>query len=250
MIWGVHNMSIGIKGKEILKESNYDEFRRAFINSIMRSISIEGEAGTDIRKIIERTLEEEKFDIIVDKLLKNIAKETNMSNEDSRKVLPILLEEDVAGEISKNLLGHIQEERDIGKEQETNEIYKKGRVNKLWGAINLRHLIGPKISLIDDISLLLKRSNAIRYVLLSGLGLLIASALIFKSIYKALIVGLTLTEVPGDSISVMIANIMGGLGGFLLFFVSLTFIFEYITHLERCNRQIQDLARNYFIKRK
>jgi len=247
---GVNCMSLGIKGKEILKESKYDLFRKAFIDSIMQRIGLEGQVGSDIRSIISKTLEEEKFDVIVDKLLRNITKKTNLSKEDSLKALPILLEEDVVGEISKNLPGQVQKEKVMGKETEENEIYNKGKVNKLWGAINFKHLIGPKLSLVNDIFLLLKGSNAIRYTLLFGLSFLIIAALIFKSIYKALIVGLTLTEIPGESTITMIANILGGLGGFLIFFVSLTFIFEYILHLERSNKQVQDLVGNYFIKRK
>jgi len=80
-------MSLNITGKEILKESNYNLFRKAFIDSIMQRISLEGQAGSDIRSIISKTLEEEKFDVIVDKLLRNITKETNLSKEDSLKAL-------------------------------------------------------------------------------------------------------------------------------------------------------------------
>lgn len=247
---GVKWMSLSIKGKEILKDSNYNLFRKAFIDSIMQRISLEGQVGSDIRSIISKTLEEEKFDIIVDKLLQNIAKKTNLSKEESIKAIPILLEEDVAGEISKNLPGQIREEKVVGKKTKEDEIYNKGKANKLWEAINFKHLIGTKVSLIDDIFLLLKRSKAIRYALLSGLSFLIISAIIFKSIYKALIVALTLTNIPGNSAIIMIANVLGGLGGFLIFFVSLTFIFEYIFHLERSNRQVQDMARNYFTKGK
>ena len=243
-------MSLNITGEEILKKSNYNLFRKAFIDSIMQRISLEGQAGSDIRSIISKTLEEEKFDIIVDKLLKNIIKETNLNKEESIKAIPILLEEDVVGEISKNLPGQIREEKVVDKETKEDGIYDKGKSNKLWRGVNIKYLIGIKVSLINDIFLLLKRSNAIRYALLSGLCFLIISAIIFKSIYKALIVGLTLTNIPGDSGMTMIANVLGGLGGFLIFFVSLTFIFEYILHLERSNRQVQDLAQNYFSKRK
>ncbi len=243
-------MSIGIKGKEILKKSNYDVFREAFIDSIMQRISVEGKAGTDIRTLIAQTLEDEKFDVLIDKLLRNIAKETDMDSADSRKALSILLEEDVAGEITKNLPGQVQEKRDVKKINGEDEIYKKGETKKLWGTITSKRLLGQKTSLINDIFSLLKKNNVIKFTFLLGLSLLNVSALLLKSIYKAITVGLTLTAIPGESTTVMIANIIGGFGGILIFFVSFTLIFQYTLLSQRRDEQIQNLAQNYLAKKK
>jgi len=80
--------------------------------------------------------------------------------------------------------------------------------------------------------------------------MLIASALLFNSIYKAVVVGLTLTVFPADTITIKVANIIGGFGGVLIFFTSVTTLIEYILASERRDEHIKELARSYLEKKK
>ena len=237
--------AVGTKGREILRKANFDEFREAFIDSIMRKISQEGTIGCNIRPIIEETLKEEEFNILVNKLMKNIIRETHMDKEDSKKAVSLLLEEDVASDIKKNLQGQLQEKEDIKITKKERNIYNKGKETKLWRGINLIRVIGQRPSILKEIIKFLKEHKLVRYTLIIGFCFLVASALLFNSIYKAILVGLTLTAFPGESLRIRIANIIGGFGGVLIFFISITLLFQYLLTIKMQDEEIKSLAKEY-----
>ena len=243
-------MGVDTKGKEILEKVNFEEFRQALIDSIIRRISLEGTSGCDLRTIIERTLKEKEFNTLVSRLLESIAKETNLTAEDCRKALPVLVEEDVASDIKEGFEGQVQERRDYESTKDERELYEKGEKAKLWKEIGLKRFVGEKPSLASDVLKFLKEHIIVRYVLFVGFCLLIISALLFGSVYRAVVVGLTLTAVSGESVITKIANIVGGLGGILIFFVSLTLLFQYLLTTKIRDEQIKAIARRHLEKRK
>lgn len=225
------------KGKEILQEAKFDEFRQALIDSLMKKISIEGRCGADIRPIIEETLKEEFFVDFVKNLAKIIERRTRMKKEDINKTAYRLVEEDVVEDIKNILQGQMEEKEEKSKKD-------IGKEHHLWGETKVR-LLGKKPKL-KDIAMLFKEHYIMKYTIIIGAIMLIISAILFGSIYKAIAVGLTLTIFQGNSIHIKIANVLGGLGGILIFFTSLSILIEYIMLTERRSRQIQELAKKYF----
>ena len=237
-------MTVDRKGREILKEVHFDKFREAFIESLMKKISIEGKYGSDIRPIIEETLKEEAFTDFINRLVNIIERETSFKKEICNKTASALVEEDIAGEIKDILKGELEEEKEYRKSKEEEEICLKGNEYKLWRS-KAKHFLGKKSTLLNDISKLLKEHRILLYTIFTGIGFLVISAILFGSIYKAIIVGLTLTTIQDSSISAKIANVLGGLGGILIFFTSITILLNYILLTERRNEHIKELARKY-----
>lgn len=237
-------MTIYEKGKEILKEAEFDKFRQLFLDSLMKKISEEGRYGADIRPIIEEILKEETFVDFINKLVKVIEKRTTISKENCNKVAYTLVEEDVAEDI-KHILGGQLEEREEKKTREEKEIYTKGKESMLWDGIKTKRFLGKKPERLKDIVRLFKEHYILKYTIFTGFIMLLLAAFLFKSIYKAIVVGLTLTIFPGSSLQIKIANILAGLGGVLIFFTSLSMLIDYIIMVERRSEKIKEMARRY-----
>jgi len=237
-------MTIYKKGKEILKEAEFNKFRQAFLDSLMKKISEEGRYGADIRPIIEKILKEETFVEFINKLARIIEKKTTISKENCNKVAYTLVEEDIADEI-KNILGGQIEEREEKKSKEEKEIYTKGKESMLWDGTKTKRFLGKKPERLKDIFYLFKEHYILKYTIITGFIMLCIAAILFDSIYKAIVVGLTLTIFSGESIQIKIANILAGLGGVLIFFTSLSILIDYIIMIERRSEKIKELARKY-----
>jgi len=240
-------MGVDKKGEEILKSVKFDKFRRELIDSIMLKISQGGATGRNIRHIIEETLEEKKFEDLMEKLMEKIAKETNINERDRHTVASMLLEEEVADEIKQHLGGQVEEK--IGVTEKEEEIQKRGEEKRIWKNIGLKRFIGKEQEMLRDILTLVKEQDTIKLTLLSGFTFLLISALLFNSIYKTIVVGLTLTVVPGESFKIKLANIAGAIGGVLIFFISLTLLLEYMVTTRTRDEQIKMLARQYLESR-
>ena len=241
-------MSLDIKGKEILKEAQFNKFKEAFIESLMEKISMEGRYGANIRPLIEDTLKEEAFVDFINKITELIEK-SKIEKDDCSKTAGVLIEEEIADDIKEILHGQLDEEEDSNTSKENQRLHSKGERLKFWKGPRLKRLLGGKHTRLGDISRLFKDHPILRYPVILGAMFLIISAALFNSVYKALVVGLTLTIFPGETLKLMVANILGGLGGILLFFTSVTIVLEYILIAERRNTHIQELAREY-LKRK
>ncbi len=240
-------MTIDTKGKEILRRARFDKFRRAFIDSLMERISVEGTSGLDLRSAIEQTLREEGFDDLVSELVENIAKETRMSTKDCYRALPVLVEEDVAGDVKRDLQGQVYEELDAGGKEK--EIYQRGERVRLWKNVGFKRFLGQKSSTLADLFKFLREHDIVRYTLFAGISLLVLSSLLFGSVYKAMVVGLTLTVFGGESLLTKVANITGGFGGILVFFVFLTLVVQQMLTIKMRDEQVRMLAREYLRKR-
>ena len=83
-------MSLDIKGKEILKEAQFNKFRETFIESLMEKISMEGRYGADIRPLIEDTLKEEAFVDFINKITELIEK-SKIEKDDCSKTAGVLI---------------------------------------------------------------------------------------------------------------------------------------------------------------
>ena len=220
-------MPINAKGKELLKEPLCKAFRDVFKHEIIKMIDEEGKYGSEFKSVVEKTLKKERFLKLVNQLLQEILEKTNTDEKDLYKTLSILVEEDVADEIKKDLGGQIEEKNRDGK---TNKVYSQGEKELLWTNSPLRY-IGKKTSIFNDIIKVIKNHKLIQFTLILGIALLSISSLLFNSLYKALIVGFTLTVFSADSLTIKIANITGALGGVLLF--SLQFPLYFNTSLLR-----------------
>jgi hypothetical protein len=237
-------MPIDIEGKEILKEPLYDRLRQEIINEIMSTIDSEGKYGEELRISIEKVLKKQQFKGLVDKLINTLQEEKGISASDGPQTLSMLVEEDLANDIKENLQGQIEDTHVIkGKRK---RIYKVGKKVRLWEKIPSRYL-GEKSSLLRDIANLIKENNAIKSALLIGAFFLVVSSILFKSVYKAIIAGLTLSAFSGST--TIVANILGALGGILIFFVSLSLILQHIVLAKSRDEQIHRLASRYLERR-
>jgi hypothetical protein len=63
-------------------------------------------------------------------------------------------------------------------------------------------------------------------------------------VYKAIVVGLTLTTFEGDGI-IPLANVLAGLGGVLLFFISLAITVQFLMTVKKRDEQLKQLADQY-----
>ena len=239
-------MTVGRVGKEILEEADFNKFRQALIEELVKKISRGGCYGADIRQIIEETLREEEFVNFANKLAKIIEKRTNISKGSANEAACQLVEEEIADDIKGILHGHLEEEK--GKSKKEKEIDYMGRETKLWDEATKR-FIGKKHGL-KDIALILKEHRLMRITIVTGFILLIISAILFNSIYKAIVVGLTLTIFSGDSLRIKLANILGGLGGILIFFTSISILLQYALLEERRSMELKEMARDYLEKAK
>jgi len=204
-------MGVGNKGKKVLKNVDYDVFKRAFIQAIMENIREKGVSGKEVQEIIKETLDDKRFNFFVKKSLKNIAKETNMNPKECEQALPVLMEEEVADELDDNLKGEIHNE-----EKKKKKIDKKGRHQGLWYNLPFKRVLGKKPRLFPEFIKLIKTQRVIRYPLFLGIIFLCIAAVFFNSAYKAILVGLTLTSFQGN-IVIQLANVFAGLGGVFCF---------------------------------
>ncbi|RLF28451.1 MAG: hypothetical protein DRN05_04085 [Thermoplasmata archaeon] len=243
-------MAVDKRGKEILEEAKFDKFKQAFIDSIMRKISIEGRYGTDIRPIIEETLKEEDFIDFFNKLAEIIRKKTEINGRECDRTASALVEEAFVKDISDVFSGQLKESKESRFSKEEMEIYRKGERFRLWKDANLKRFLGGRPEKLNDIIRLFREHSIIKAIVFIGIGALGISAVLFGSIYKALVVGLTLTMFSGETLQIKIANILGGIGGVLIFFTSITILLEYILLTARRNEQIQEMARRYFEKKR
>mgnify|MGYP006276538763 CR=1 FL=1 len=237
-------MGVGNKGKKVLKNVDYDVFKRAFIQAIMENIREKGVSGQDIQEIIKETLDDKRFNFLVKKSLKNIAKETNMNPKECEQALPVLMEEEVADELDDNLKGEIHNE-----EKKKKKIDKKGRHQGLWYNLPFKRVLGKKPRLFPEFIKLIKTQRVIRYPLFLGIIFLCIAAVFFNSAYKAILVGLTLTSFQGNIVT-QLANVFAGLGGVFLFFISLAITFQYLMTVKKRDDQIKKLADNYLKRTK
>jgi len=67
----------------------------------------------------------------------------------------------------------------------------------------------------------------------------------FHSVYKAVLVGLTLTAFPDEKLYIKIANLLGGIGGILIFFTSLSIVLQYFLVLKSRDELLRELARRF-----
>ena len=120
---------------------------------------------------------------------------------------------------------------------------------KLWHDVPSRY-IGAKTSLWRDVWGLIMNNSAMKWIIGLGIGLLILASLLFKSVYKAIITGLTLSAFSGPGLSVKLANIIGAVGGILIFFVFLTLIVQYLFLTKSRDERIRAITCRYLGERR
>ncbi|MCD6408536.1 hypothetical protein J7L87_05760 [bacterium] len=240
---GEEKMAVDRKGKEILEELNYEKIRDEIIEGIIRRISKEGTNGCNLREIIENTLKEENFSEFINRMVKKIQQKTDMSEEESKLSASYLIQEDVGDEIQKNMEGEIEE---ITEKEEN--IQEKGKKEKLWTSSTTR-ILGKRHNFFLEFIYILKRHFILRITIITGIVFLIISAILFQSVYKAILVGLTLTAFEEEPFSIKIANLLGGIGGILIFFTSLSIVLQHLLTIRSRDEMLREIARRFLEKK-
>ncbi len=235
-------MPLDLKGKEILKEVNYEKVREAIIESILKRISREGTQGCDLRLIIEKTLQEEDFSDFIKRLVEKIRQKTKMTEKESKLSASYLIQEDIGAEICRNMEGEMEEVT------EQKSIQEKGEREKLWIA-SKRRLLGKRVQIFTDLFGIFKRHLILRITISVGFLFLIISAILFRSFYKAILVGLTLTAFEEEILYIKVANLLGGIGGILIFFTSLSIVLQHFLVIKSRDETLREIARR-FLERK
>ena len=86
-------------------------------------------------------------------------------------------------------------------------------------------------------------------IFISGFLFLIISAILFRSFYKAILVGLTLTAFEEEILYIKVANLLGGIGGILIFFTSLSIVLQHFLVIKSRDETLREIARR-FLERK
>ncbi|HDN97676.1 MAG: hypothetical protein DRP67_04115 [Candidatus Omnitrophota bacterium] len=235
-------MPLDLKGKEILKEVNYEKVREAIIDSILKRISREGTQGCDLRLIIEKTLQEKDFSDFIKRLVEKIREKTKMTEKESKISASYLIQEDIGNEICKDMEGEMEEVT------EQKGIQEKGEKEKLWTG-SKRRFLGKRAPILPDLFGIFKRHLILRITICVGFLFLIISAVLFRSFYKAILVGLTLTAFEEESLYIKIANLLGGIGGILIFFTSLSIVLQHFLLTKSRDETLREIARR-FLERK
>ena len=241
-------MPVDIKGKQILRDPHYIQLRQNLIDEIMKKIDEEGKHGIELREYIMEALKDDRYQPLIKEMMAKVEERANIRKEDCRKVLAVLLEEDIAGDIKKNMGDNIEEKEEGGWAGEKSRINREGEKKKLWRDAPMRYLGSRKIPL-KDLWDILRENKFIDTVIITGIVLLVASALLLGSPYDALVAGLTLTTAPGEEIRTMAGNIIGAIGGILIFFVAISLIFQYMLLIRTRDDRIRERANRYLERR-
>lgn len=237
-------MPLDAKGKRILKEPAYEKLRDIIIEDIVQTIDREGRYGQELRPIIDDTLKDAKFKSLVVKLFDNIMKYTDISPRECKEVLSTLMEEDIADDIKRGLEDNLEEHSDTGRGGRKDRLHGNGEEKHLWRDVPRRYL-GSRISALREIANLISSNTAVQITFVGGVALLVISSLLFGSVYEAVIAGLTLTAITAESARDKLANVLGALGGILIFFVTLSLIFQYLFLARSRDERIRDIAARY-----
>ncbi|GEM_PF-1030306 len=235
-------MTLETRGREILREVGFDRFRQALVDEIMKKISTEASAGEDLSKIVEEVLREKEFESLFREIVERLVKEADLSEKEGEEAAPLLVEEEVVSEIKESLPGQVDEER-----CSPTKVLVEGEKKGLWINRNVKRLLGG--SSRGVITGFLRSHPIVRLTLAMGFVLLGVSAYLFGSVYRAVIVGLTLTTFPGDSLETKLANVLGGFGGLLIFFISIALFFQYVTETRAREERLREMARRYLEKK-
>jgi hypothetical protein len=159
------------------------------------------------------------------------------------------MEEDIAEDIKRNLGDQVEEHPEAGQGNQRGKLYGEGESRLLWRDVPRRYL-GSRISVFRDIVSLVAKNITVQVTFLGGIALLIISAVLFGSVYKAVVAGLTLTALPAEAVRMKLANVLGAVGGILIFFVSLSLVFQYLFLARSRDERIRDTAARYLRRKR
>jgi hypothetical protein len=228
----------------VLQEPAYRAVRDIIIDDIIKTIDREGRYGQELRPIVENTLKESKFKPLVAKMFENIMKQTDISPQDCQEALSTLMEEDIAVDIKHKLDDQVEERAEKQKSPGQGSLGGRDMGRRLWRDVPKRY-IGKRISAFRDVVNLIHKNTAVRLTFLGGITLLVVSTLLSGSVYKAIIAGLTLMAMPAVTLREKLANVLGALGGILIFFVSMSLVFQYLFLVRSRDDRVRQIAARY-----
>jgi len=242
-------MPVKKKGNKLLERTGYKKFKKRISRAVAEYIRDNPEEGENLHEIVKKTLEVEKYKEFFDNLTQKIKKTVRVDEAEASKSASILVDEEISQEIQKNVPGLVS--TPLGKESKDH--IKQGLHRKLrsLGVLKgeyVERIVGTKTLVGESIRRFFRKRTVFIKILGLGMGLIIVSGVLLGSVYNALIVGLTLDAIPTESIPGMIGNIVGGLGGIIIFFTFVSLGVTYFLEKERKREQISKMADEYLKK--
>jgi hypothetical protein len=243
-------MPIKKKGEKILRAAGYKNFKKHISRAVAQYIRENPEVGRGLHKVVEETLENGEFKNFFNNLTQKTKEITELPKEEARESASILVSEEISKEIKEKVPELITPINGEPEHPSRQKIYRKLSLKGILKGKYLERVIGPKTLLRRTLGRFFRKRPI--FIMLFGIGaaLIVISGILLGSVYNALIVGLTLDVIPTESIAGKIGNIVGGLGGIIIFFNSITLGVIYFLEKERRREQIRELADEYLKKTK
>jgi len=233
-------MAIKDKGKQVLEKAKYPEIEAQVVKKILEHIKEQGKIGEDIEQIIGRVLHEKEFTGFLNMLegeIKKVCKLSDVEAEDSATIL-------VTESVSPKVLGQF---KNIIAEQ-SEQPYKKMRLlealqqSGIYTHMAVKKTIGRRIGYIKELFKIFKEHRAMLYLIQTGVLMLAIAAYLLGSMYDALTVTFTLTDVPAATFDRKIGVILAAMAGFLILFTSFSLIVHHFTSSTIEEERIREVA--------
>lgn len=242
-------MPVKKKGKKLLGMTGYEKFKTHISRAVAEYIRDNPDEGENLHEIVKKTLEAEEYKMFFNNLTQKIRKTVKVAGAEASKSASILVDEEISQELQKKVPGLVgtplgKETKDRIKQKLHRELCSMG---VLKGEYEER-IVGSKTLVWNAMRRFFRRRTVFIKILGLGIGLIVVSGIMLGSIYDALIVGLTLDAIPTESIAGKMGNIVGGLGGIVIFFTFVSLGVTYFLEKERKREQISKLADEYLKK--
>jgi len=243
-------MPVDEKGKKILKAASYDKFRKEISRAVAEYIRDQGKMGEDIQTIVDRVLKEDRFKRFFESIVERTQEITNLSRRESENCASMLVSEETSAELQRKVPRLVCREESLGQtNQIQREFYKKLQKGKILkgryqraGVLKFK----PKFSIV--VSEFVRKNSALMKIVGVGIFLIALSMFLLGSVYDSLIVALTLNAVSASSLGAKLGNVIGALGGVLLFFTTISIIVSHFLERERKRELLTRLANEYLEK--
>ncbi len=237
-------MPVDQKGKEVLKAAGYRTVRRDISKAVAEYTRDQGRAGEDLYSIVERILGEEKFRKFFEGLIRRTMEATKLTEKESKRCASMLVGEETYEDLRRvpGLVYSDREARDGKMEKIFTKSRRKGLVK---GRYERRGILRAKPGVLCSLVELFRDNPILWKIVGIGIFLILTSAFLLGSFYDALIVALTLNAIPAPTLILKLGNILGAIGGVLIFFTSIALVLSHLMEKERTRELMHRLAEKY-----
>ncbi len=240
-------MPVDKRGKKLLKAAGYEKFRKYLLRAVAEYIRDNAEVGEDLQEIVGKVLREERFRDFFDSLVQKTREDTKLSKDDASETASILVGEETRRDMERKAPGLVcsslgRKPQHPSREKLHRKLLRRG---VLKGRYSEPAVLWFKARFWEAIMGFFREHPRLLGIISAG-GIMIAiSAILLGSIYNALVVALTLNAVSTASVAGKIGNIIGALGGVLIFFTSISVVVTYLLEKERRRERVSRLADEY-----